>query len=159
MFIHRPPDAAQSFEKNPSLRFGRKSPCDYIMYNGENLFCVELKTVAGTSISFERNNNEKGEIHYYQIEYLKKVSICPGTIAGLVIDFRKSDHTYFLNIIEWDVLLNSISKKSFNESDLLSSTHPILINKQKLRVNYRYDILRFMSDAKSSLLEIKKAIN
>lgn len=155
MFIHRPPDAAQSFEKNPSLRFGRKSTCDYIMYNGENLFCVELKTVAGNSISFERNNKEKGIIHYYQIEYLKKASICLNTIAGLVIDFRKSDHTYFLNIIEWDVLINSITKKSFNEADLLKFTHPILINKEKLRVNYRYDIIRFMIDAKMAMSEIK----
>ena len=127
-----------------------------MMYNGENLFCVELKTVAGSSISFERNKKEKGKIHYYQINYLKKASKCLNTIAGLVIDFRKPDHTYFLNIIEWDVLINSITKKSFNESDLLKFAHPILINKEKLRVNYRYDIIRFMEDAKKAIPEIKK---
>ena len=61
-------------------------------------------------------------------------------IAGFLLDFRKSDHTYFLSIQDFLVLKDSIEKKSFNEEDMLKYCSPTLIEKEKLRVNYRYDI-------------------
>ena len=111
-----------------------------------HFFCLELKTVSGKSISFERTKKDKGEIHYHQIEYLKSCLNYKNIIPGLIIDFRGTDNTWFLNIKEWDDLINPISKKSFNESDLISYSHPILISKKKLKVNYRYNIQRFIDD-------------
>jgi len=146
IWIHRPPDAAQSFNQSSNLRFSQKSPCDYMMFDGYHFFCLELKSVAGKSISFERTKKDKGEIHYHQIEYLKSCSQYKNVIPGLIIDFRGTNNTWFLNIKEWDDLINSISKKSFNESDLISYSHPILISKKKLKVNYRYNIQRFIDD-------------
>ena len=64
------------------------------------------------------------------------------------MDFRKTGNTYFLMIDEWDGLINSLSKKSFNESDLLKYCNPILINKKKLKVNYRYDVNGFLNDTR-----------
>lgn len=115
-----------------------------MMFDGHHFFCLELKTVAGKSISFERTKKDKGEIHYHQIEYLKSCLSFENVIPGLIIDFRGADNTWFLHIKEWDGLINSIDKKSFNESDLLSYSHPILISKKKLKVNYRYNIQRFI---------------
>ena len=146
IWIYRPPDAAQSFNQSSKLRFSQKSPCDYMMFDGYHFFCLELKSVAGKSISFERTKNDKGEIHYHQIEYLKSCLNYKNIIPGLIIDFRETDNTWFLNIKEWDDLINSISKKSFNESDLISYSHPILISKKKLKVNYRYNIQQFIDD-------------
>ena len=117
-----------------------------MMFDGCHLFCLELKTVAGKSISFERAKKDKGEIHYHQIKYLKSCLNFKNIISGLIIDFRGTDNTWFLNIYEWDMLINSITKKSFNESDLLSYSHPILISKKKLKVNYRYDIEKFIKN-------------
>ena len=117
-----------------------------MMFDGNHFFCLELKSVAGKSISFERTKNDKGEIHYHQIEYLKSCLNYRNIIPGLIIDFRGTDNTWFLNIKEWDDLINSISKKSFNESDLISYSHPILISKKKLKVNYRYNIQQFIDD-------------
>lgn len=117
-----------------------------MMFDGSHFFCFELKSVAGESISFERTEKDKGEIHYHQIEYLKSYLNYKNIIPGLIIDFRGTDNTWFLNIKEWDDLINSISKKSFNESDLLSYSHPILISKKKLKVNYRYNIQQFIDD-------------
>lgn len=117
-----------------------------MMFDGNHFFCLELKSVAGKSISFERTKNDKGEIQYHQIEYLKSCLNYRNIIPGLIIDFRGTDNTWFLNIKEWDDLINSISKKSFNESDLISYSHPILISKKKLKVNYRYNIQRFIDD-------------
>lgn len=122
-----------------------------MMFNGSYLFCLELKSVAGKSISFERTDDDKGEIHYHQIKSLKKFSEYKNVISGLLIDFRGTDNTWFLNIYEWDNLINSITKKSFNESDLISYSHPILISKKKLKVNYRYDVNKFIVDASKSI--------
>lgn len=146
IWIYRPPDAAQSFNQSSNLRFSQKSPCDYMMFDGHHFFCLELKTVAGKSISFERDKKDKGVIHYHQIEYLKSCLNYKNVIPGLIIDFRGADNTWFLHIKEWDGLINSIDKKSFNESDLLSYSHPILISKEKLKVNYRYNIQQFIDD-------------
>ena len=146
IWIYRPPDAAQSFDQSSNLRFSQKSPCDYMMFDGYHFFCLELKTVAGKSISFERTKKDKGEIHYHQIEYLKSCLSFENVIPGLIIDFRGADNKWFLHIKEWDGLINSIDKKSFNEFDLLSCSHPILISKKKLKVNYRYNIQQFIDD-------------
>lgn len=150
LFIYRPPDAAQSFDMSSKLRFSQHSLCDYIMFDGSRntLWTVELKTVARTSISFERDKTDKGVIHHYQIYNLKKTATHKNICSGLIIDFRGSDNTYFLPISQWDVLINSISKKSFNEKDLLTYASPILIHKKKLKVNYRYDVERFLEETK-----------
>ena len=146
IWIYRPPDAAQSFNQSSNLRFSQKSPCDYMMFDGNHFFCLELKTVAGKSISFERTKKDKGEIHYHQIEYLKSCLSFENVIPGLIIDFRGTDNTWFLHINQWDSLITSITKKSFNESDLLSYSHPLLISKKKLKVNYIYDVSKFLQD-------------
>lgn len=106
---------------------------------------LELKSFEG-SCSFERCKEDKGIIHYYQVESLKKFSDYDKVCSGFLLDFRKTGNTYFLMIDEWDNLINSITKKSFNENDLLEYSNPILINKRKLKVNYRYDIEKFLSE-------------
>lgn len=117
-----------------------------MIFDGNHFFCLELKSVAGKSISFERTKKDKGEIHYHQIEYLKSCLNFQNIVPGLIIDFRSTDNTWFLHINQWDMLINSISKKSFNESDLLCYSHPLLISKKKLKVNYRYDVAKFLQD-------------
>lgn len=145
---YRPPDSAQGFDVGSSnkLRFSRRSPCDLMVFDGtRNLFLtLELKTFQG-SCSFERDKNEKGIVHYYQIEKLKEFANYKRVISGLVLDFRSADHTYFLNINDWDNLISHIEKKSFNEQDLLEYASPILIEKEKLKVNYRYDVELLLS--------------
>ena len=117
-----------------------------MMFDGNHFFCLELKSVAGKSISFERTKKDTGVIHYHQIEYLQSCLNFKNIISGLIIDFRGTDNTWFLYIKEWDSLINSIAKKSFNESDLLSHSHPLLISKEKLKVNYRYNVSKFLQD-------------
>lgn len=145
---YRPPDSAQGFDVGASnkLRFSCHSPCDLMVFDGtRNLFLtLELKTFQG-SCSFERDKNEKGIVHYYQIEKLKEFANYKRVISGLVLDFRSTGNTYFLNINDWDNLISHIEKKSFNEQDLLEYASPILIEKEKLKVNYRYDVELLLS--------------
>ena len=151
MLSYRTPDSAQGFDVGASnkLRFSRHSPCDLMVFDGTRnlLLTLELKTFQG-SCSFERDKNEKVKrlIHYYQIEKLKEFAQYKRVVSGLVLDFRSTDHTYFLNINDWDNLISHIEKKSFNEQDLLEYASPILIEKEKLKVNYRYDLESFLND-------------
>lgn len=117
------------------------------MYDGSKLWTLELKTVGGSSISFERDEHDKGEIHWYQIESLKKFGEYNNVCSGLLIDFRVTGNTWFLDIKRWDDLVKSISKKSFNELDLLC-TSPVKVKKELLRTNYRYDVRKFLEDTK-----------
>ena len=146
MFYYRPPDSAQSFGSNSNLRFSAKSPCDCFMFNGKVLYTLELKSVGTTSISFERTKEDKGVIHKHQIDNLLKFSTYGNIISGLILDFRLSDNTYFCMIEEFVNMANNLDKKSFNEKDLYEWCNPIEIEKKKLKVNYRYDICKFLSD-------------
>ena len=148
VFYYRPPDSAQSFGSNSNLRFSAKSPCDCFMFNGKVLYTLELKSVGTTSISFERTKEDKGVVHKHQIDNLLKFSTYENVVSGLILDFRLSDITYFCMIEEFVNMVNNLDKKSFNEKDLFEWCNPIEIEKEKLKVNYRYNVKKFLDDTR-----------
>lgn len=150
ILVYRPPDAAQSFDMSSKLRFSQHSPCDYMMFDGILFYTLELKTFEG-SCSFERTKEDKGTIHHYQITSLKKYASYNNVCSGLVLDFRKTGNTYFLNIYQWDNLINSITKKSFNEEDLLKYCSPTIIEKKKLKVHYKYDVEKYLMEMRNQI--------
>lgn len=157
LLVYRPPDAAQAFNMSSKLRFSRHSPADFFFYHGASgfFYAVECKTFQG-SCSFERVKEDTGIIHLYQIESLCNFSKYTNVISGFLLDFRKSGNTYFLYIDEFVDMINSINKKSFTELDMLHYCSPIIIVKKKLKVNYRYNIEQFLTDAENHMLEKKK---
>lgn len=148
VFYYRPPDATSSFGDNSNLRFSAKSPCDCFMFDGKILYTLELKSVGIKSISFERDKTDKGVIHKHQIDNLLKFSTYENIISGFLFDFRLSDMTYFCLIEDFMNMINHLDKKSFNEKDLFCYCKPIVIAKKKLKVNYRYNIEKFLSDTR-----------
>lgn len=143
VLVYRIPDAAQSFGGSKLTRFSRKNPFDYIFWDSRNhrLYAIELKTVSGHSISFERSKGESGEIHYHQIEGLKKWNEYDGITSGFIIEFRDKELTFFLDIESFDSLINQINKKSFNLSDLeKTGVSYIVIPQERLRTKYKYDL-------------------
>lgn len=147
IMVYRPPDQAQAFDMSSTkLRFSRHSPADYFIFDGyKNMFiALECKTFQG-SCSFERTKEDKGIIHHYQIKSLNDLSQYYRVVSGFLLDFRKSGNTYFLHISDMNRLLDVLDKKSFNEKDILNICSPILLEKKKLRVNYRYDIGKLLS--------------
>lgn len=148
IMVYRPPDQAQAFDMSSSkLRFSRHSPADYFIFDGnKNLFlALECKTFQG-SCSFERTKDDKGIVHHYQIKSLNDLSNYHRVISGFLLDFRKSDNTYFLHISDMNKIIEAIDKKSFNEKDMLTICSPILLEKRKLKVNYRYNIERLLEE-------------
>lgn len=147
--LYRLPDPAQSFDRNNNLRFSKKNPFDFLMWdsNGRTLFALELKTVAGKSISFEREKGENKDIHLYQIDGLTEWSKYRGIVAGFVISFRSMDKTIFLRIENFNRLVGLIEKKSFTIQDLESSSIDYFVIPQTLlRVRYRYDVDYFINN-------------
>lgn len=137
----RLPDAAQSFSGG-NLRFSRKNPFDYIMYDKPNLFALELKTVQGKSISFERSKEDSGDIHYHQIAGLNEWAKF-GAICGFIINFRELEKTVFLPIEKFNELIEQTTKKSLNINDMEDCV--IIINQKKLRTRFRYDVEDFVA--------------
>lgn len=152
ILYYRPPDAAQSFSmNNNNLRFSRHSPCDCVLFNGETktLYFLELKSVSSDSISFERTKEDKGVIHKYQLDSLKKFSKYKNVISGFILDFRYSGNTYFAEIKDILSLIAWINKKSFSEKDLIQFCSPVIIEKEKLKVNFKYNIKKFLEEVRS----------
>lgn len=147
--MYRLPDAAQSFGGG-NLRFSRKNPFDFILFDSKarTLYALELKTVAGKSISFERTKEESREIHYHQIVGLNEWNKYDGIIAGFIIEFRQIETTIFLEISEFIKLISLIDKKSFNMNDLNDNhIHYLVIEQKKSRTRYTYNIDKFLCDS------------
>ena len=157
--VVRMPDAAQSFFKNSNLRFSNKNPYDYLLWcpNSLTLYALELKTVKGKSISFERSKDEHGEIHYHQIVGLNNVDRIGECVCGFIIEFRELETTVFIHIQDFLKLQEVIPKKSFNFKDLTDYNVKYIIIKQTLlRSHYRYDIDAFLKEtALHSGMEVK----
>lgn len=147
--VLRIPDAAQSFYRSSNLRFSRKNPFDFILWNPNTLtlYALELKTVNGKSISFERTKEEHGEIHYHQIVGLENFDNIGECVCGFIIEFRELEITIFLPITEFLKMQSQIQKKSFNYNDLANSDIDyIVIPQKKLKTHYRYDIEHFLEE-------------
>ncbi len=149
-FYYRPPDQAQSFGKMDKLRFSAKSPCDCFIFDGDYFYALELKTVGTKSMSFERTKDDTGIVHKHQIEFLTKTSLYKNAICGFILDFRISEKTYFVNISDFNHMIDNLDKKSFNEKDLSRWCTPIETDKKKLKVNWKYNIEKLFKEVRES---------
>lgn len=148
--LYRLPDSAQSFGGG-NLRFSNKNPFDFLLWDSLKhiLFSLELKTVSGNSISFERSKDEQGEIHYHQIKGLNDWNKYDGIYCGFIIEFRKLEKTVFIDIESFNKLMVDIPKKSFNFDDLEKyNIKHIVINQKKIRTRYLYDVDGFLKSIK-----------
>lgn len=128
-------DSSIGFDiENSTQRFALKSPFDCVLYRKGKMYALELKTTLLSSVSYLGSSPM---IKEHQIKELIKASEY-GITAGFILNFRKTEHTYFLPIAQFEFLRQTLDKKSFNEKDLQGLV--IEIPQRKLRVNYRYDL-------------------
>lgn len=145
--LYRLPDPAQSFGGGNKLRFSAKPPFDYLLWDSKRyiLYALELKTVKDKSISFEREKGEHGEIHYSQIKGLNNWNKYDGIVCGFVIEFREIETTVFIEIEEFNKLIGTIPKKSFNFDDLQNCKYTI-IKQRRIRTRCKYDVDDFLNN-------------
>lgn len=148
VLVHRLPDSAQAFGSNSELRFSNKSPFDFLLWDSHRrvLYALEMKSVSGKTISFERSKEDNGSIHFHQIEGLNRYNKYEGVICGFVINFRKIETTLFLYIDSFNKLIELVNKKSISYNDIINSQLPYIIIPQTIkRTRYTYDVESLLS--------------
>lgn len=149
--IIRLPDPPQAFSKSNLTRFSHKNPCDYLCYNSHDgkLWCLELKTTASKSMSFENIHDDAKEskmIHAHQTKALLEFSKFDGVVAGFLFNFRHFEGepnyvetTYFMEANDFQRMCDKIGKKSFNECDVILNGG-VKVRGDKKRVRYKWDV-------------------
>lgn len=155
VFVKRLNDNAAGWSGGSNTRFSSNNECDFVMFHNEIrvLYALELKSTEHSSITFWREDFEDKEkkktfmIRKCQIQGLKKWSDKKYTngIFGLVINFRKEEKTYFVNIDEFINYTKDLDKKSINIKDILNMK-PIEIIGSKKRTRFCYDTESFFND-------------
>lgn len=144
--LYRVPDSAQSFGGG-NLRFSRKNPFDFLLWDSlkHKLYALEVKTVKGKSISFERDISKSKEIHYHQIMGLNEWNKYDGITCGFIIEFRQLEKTVFIDIEEFNKLVEVIPKESFNYKDLTDyDIKHTVIGQIKARTRFTYKLDEFL---------------
>jgi penicillin-binding protein-related factor A (putative recombinase) len=151
IYYYRLRDSGSAFgQGNNSLRFSTSNDYDCFIYLQPNFFPFELKSNQGTSFSIQHAKEEKGkDIKLHQIEGLTRASQYEGVYAGFVLNFRKTEHTYWLDVREFNKYNEQTEKKSINEDDVIKYKG-ILIPQEKKKVRYRYFINKMIEMIKGN---------
>ncbi len=153
VLIKRLNDNAAAFSGGNNTRFSSTNECDYILFeiNSRTFYGLEMKTVGGNSLTFWREDFEDKKGIYMikkcQILGLSKwAELCPSGVFGFLINFRSHDNqTFFISINNFINYTSTLSKKSINYNDVLKM-NPIVIENKIIRVNYKYDVEKFLQE-------------
>lgn len=154
-YYQRIKDPPHSFKKNEALRFALKNPYDCFIFCYPNFFTLELKSTKATSMTFWREDYEDEKkdqtfmIKKHQIKELLISSKFEGIASGLILNWRKTNHTYFWDIDSFVSYTNTLNKKSFNEQDVIKNGG-ILIEQTLMRTNYKYNVKGFIEKMKTN---------
>lgn len=144
-YVHRLKDSAQSYNNSKNTRFAWDNECDFFIWDSDKriFYAIECKSTKYKSMSVQLNkeDNSNKMVKYHQIESLTKISKFNGAIAGLFLNFRDEENgterTYFINITDFNKMMKSINKASFNEMDIILN-NCIKISGEKKRVHFRW---------------------
>lgn len=141
IYYHRIKDPAQSFS-GQGTRFSLHNEFDAYMYKNPYLVAMELKSNQGTSISFSLEDN-KHNIKKCQIDSLVDCTKY-GIISGIILNFRKTERTYWIDIRDFMEFVRSTKKKSINEFDIMGF-NGLLLSQQKKKIHFKYDLTPIFS--------------
>ena len=135
IFYYRLKDSAVSWGENNKTRFSPSNVCDSILFDGYNLYLIELKNHKGKSLPLncirDKQLKELGEYSKY-----KNVKSC------IIINFEELEECYCLFIDQIREFIELGSRKSI--SFAYCQENAVKIDLVKLRTNYRYDVGKFI---------------
>lgn len=126
-FCYRLPDQVSGYHNS-------KNVCDFICFNKDTLYLLEIKTHQGNTFPFQNLS---------QYEYLLSYKNLPGIVIGVILWMIDHDTIVFLPIQTIEKM-KSDKKKSFNIKDVLSSDYDIIIipvKKKRVFLEADYTIL------------------
>lgn len=150
-YVHRLRDSAQSYNQNKQTSFTWDNECDFFIWdsNRRMFYAIECKSTKYKSLSVQLDKDDKSSkmIKLHQIESLTKISKYDSAIAGFCINFRDekndTERLYFINIIDFNKMMNEINKSSFNEMDIILYKG-IKISGTKKRVHFSWNLDDFL---------------
>lgn len=138
VFIHRLKDGTTRTGSNGEMiRLKNKNLCDFILFKGNKLVLVELKSFLGKSMSFSNIKNtieEQEKFICNLLQETKKENIK----AYFVLNFRELEETYAIEMETFNEFYNNTDKKSINISDVKKLGKKLA--QYKKRTSYRYDV-------------------
>lgn len=138
VFIHRLKDGATRTGVNGEMiRLKNKNLCDFILFKGNRLVLVELKSFLGKSMSFTNIKSTVDEQQKF-IYKLKEETKKENVKAFFILNFREFNETYAVDINNFDEFYNNTDKKSINISDAKKLGKQL--TQYKKRTSYRYDV-------------------
>lgn len=143
IFYYRLRDSSNTWSNGDKTRFTPSNICDCIIFDGEILFTLELKSTKGKSLPF---NN----IKEHQIKDLLWCSEFANIVSGFVIEYSDFDECYFIEI--------SIFKKFFDKKERKSlpidfcRKNGIKIGVEKLKINRRFNVNKFIEESVERLI-------
>ncbi len=115
--------------------FGDRCPYDCLLYRYPHQYCLELKSTAGSNISYD---GASPMIKKHQIEELAKAARTNGVFAGFILNFRRSGRTWFIDIRDFLCFRDASTRKSLNENDCILIGTEVPGTKKK--VHWDYDL-------------------
>ena len=150
-YVHRLKDSAQSYNNNKNTKFAWDNECDFFIWDSKThiFYAVECKSTKYKSMSVQLDKEDKSSkmIKLHQIESLTRISKYDGAIAGFCLNFRDekndTERLYFMNIIDFNKMMETINKSSFNEMDIILN-HGTKILGEKKRIHFRWNFDSFL---------------
>lgn len=143
IFYYRFRDGSSSWGGNDKVRFQQTNICDCLMFDGDYLYLLELKSTKGKSLPF--NNIKK-----HQIDDLLWASEYANTICGLVVEFSDLTECYFIEIGRFKAFYDSTNRKSIPIDYLRKNG--IKIGTEKKKINSKFDVKKFINDVIESVI-------
>ncbi|MFD0587602.1 hypothetical protein ACFQZE_06280 [Paenibacillus sp. GCM10027627] len=160
IFYLRLKDSAKWNRGNKSS-FTPENPFDALQFQMPFIWLLELKSTSGTGVSFyPKSPDEKPEgttsqvmIKPNQVKSLLNACDIEGVIAGFVVNFRPrstkklkfENETFFIHIRDFMKFAKETGKSGLNRDDC--QTIGLRINSRIKKVNYKYDIKKFVKDS------------
>lgn len=93
------------WSKSETTRFSSFNIADCLVYDGENLFVLELKSHQGRSLPLSC-------IRAKQLEGLIDAGNFLNIVSGIVVNFRDVEQTYFLDALDLKKFIDTSDRKS-----------------------------------------------
>lgn len=143
IFFYRFRDGTSSWDKGEMTRFQQRNICDCMMYDGQYLYLLELKSHKGASLPLSA-------IRENQIKDLMAASEHANVIAGLIVNFADKEETFFMPIEMASKWFNNGVRKSIPIIEFRDNC--IAIKCCKKKVNYSYDINNFIMEVAKKII-------
>lgn len=138
IFYYRLRDGSSSWDKGTKTRFQQTNICDCIIFDGDILYTLELKSTKGKSLPF-------GNIKEHQIADLLWCSEFANVISGFVIEFADIDECYFVEISHFKSFCDTTDRKSIPIE--FCRTNGLKIDVIKLKINRKFNVDKFLKES------------